>query len=478
MAEYASVPEYSKGNYIHRLYLNRNPLIQGMSHRSSASSALTSRLQQLIAEEDMILSSFARQLGKTGTPTEGISLINDMLTGSDKALKALADIAKHYIEQNAGSGRINFSEEQHRKVIIKNFINILQGRVDSSSVTKDLQEGYNALYKDIIKKINNLTTAGDPERAESAYSFEGRIHELVVVGIFNLNLIRYLSIHKEEIQQETLNIFQQMAIEASAKAVGDQRYTSGQIATGSRYYSHDMSIPLMDMGEGLNIQLKAKPKSSKKEVRLVSGMEIENLISNVDGVDKDAIKTALINQHFWGLKSYKALINSTIKSFPEMGGVYSNLSSADPTALERLDYSKTINVLQPAIPVLESAIFDHLITGISDAMDTHLWIITDKGGYTIIRSSAIISRLMGNTHSLRDITRKGTVVKQTRKGLDELIGSGSLVIKSKSTEAMNLGSYYKKGGSHSKWYQLTSGIADATYNRMKITMTFDYANMK
>lgn len=485
MAEYASAPEYYEtGNYIHRLYLNRNPLIQNINEGDRSTNLANQKLTQLIAEEDSLLSSFAASLGESATPETGLRLINQLLAGSTEALQALAKILIDYIDKHKGNGQINFNTQEARNEIIGSVVGVLEGTYKESSVIQSLQKGYSDLYDAMIKNVNGLlTTSGARfKEVKGAAQLEGYIHELIVVGIFNLNLMNYMSKNQEKIREDILEKFQSMAVEASARAVGDNKYRPDQIAQKGRYYSHDMTIPLSDFGENLNLQLKAKPISKTPEVRVATTMEMSNLISNVHGTDKKAIKTALINQHFWGLSSYKSLVMKTLSSerFSDMQGVYTNLSSIDTTALERLDYSKTLNVLQPVIPVLERAVFDHLISGISDAMNTHLWVITDKSGYTIIRSSAIISRLMGkgNKHSLKDITRKGVVLRQVRKGLDELKGSGKLLLKADSQEAGNISSYYKRGGTRDKWYRLTAGIAHKTYNQAKVTMTFDYANMK
>lgn len=71
----------------------------------------------------------------------------------------------------------------------------------------------------------------------------------------------------------------------------------------------------MDKGMAeLPIQLKAKPRSKEPVIQLTQRMEIENLIEGqTSSVSKAAIKTALINQHFWGTKFYKDLVEETGK---------------------------------------------------------------------------------------------------------------------------------------------------------------------
>ena len=72
MAEYASAPEYYEtGNYIHRLYLNRNPLIQNINEGDRSTNLANQKLAQLIAEENSLLSSFAASLGENATPDNG-----------------------------------------------------------------------------------------------------------------------------------------------------------------------------------------------------------------------------------------------------------------------------------------------------------------------------------------------------------------------------------------------------------------------
>ena len=78
-------------------------------------------------------------------------------------------------------------------------------------------------------------------------------------------------------------------------------------------------------------------------------MEIDNLLSDSGmGYVETVVKTAIINQHFWGTSAYKQLVTATGQGIK----LYSrcHLSSAHPTALERFDESQTLDTLKPVIP--------------------------------------------------------------------------------------------------------------------------------
>lgn len=487
---YSYVPQhYTAGNYLHRLYLAKNPLIADLSLTggfSRAQTELENAYNDLFSREDQMLASFAQQYGAGTSADDGMQFLKNLLAGSETALKEVIDVVKNYVEQS--SGKIDFNDEGVRTVIIEGVKSIMEDKKFSKTPYEtSLQQGYEELYQQLIDGLDQL--AGDTPRItesgkkvgkdiKNAYAFEGFIHELVVTGLFNINLVDYVNSNQTTLRSDIMEIFQNMAVEAAAKAVGDTSVAS-KVKTNGKFSQTDMSIPLSDFGANLNIQLKAKPTSSGKNTNIIlqTSTPMEDLISdNIQGADRLAIKTALINQHFWGLGEYKEQVKKVVSKSPEMSGAYGNLSSARPTALERLDYSTTLDVLHPVIPVLEQAIFYNVVTGIAKEMEAHLYVVTDRSGYAIMRSSSILAELASSGHSEVNVTRKGNVIGTKIKGLDNLKGSGRLSIQPKSTQLSNVTSAFKKGGSHERWYNAISSITDAAYNNMAVTLTFNYAN--
>lgn len=473
--------QYYTGNYLHRLYLAKNALfgsIHSSNDLSQANQALKEAVEELRIKEDQALIGISKLRGTTGSAAEGEQILNQLFRGSNEALQVLIDIVGQYMEKGT---QFDFNDEKNRAILVEAIIDYINQQRDNkkSTVSASLSKQYEKLYDNLISKLNALIFDSG-KNIRSASAFEGYVHEELVNSIFQYNVLQELSTKS----QSDLAGFEEWVadIAAISSSTGNESWSArgGQIKTGKRNSSYDMviHIPIDDYVGDAPIQLKAKPKSRKPEIQLVNKMEIDNLLSDSGmGYAKTVIKTAIINQHFWGTSAYKQLVTATGQALNYTPDA--NLSSAHPTALERFDESQTLDTLKPVIPILENALFYKLITGIHEKIDTLFYVITSTSGYQLMRSSDMIQNMMGLGKRYGETKR--TVGKV--KGLENIKSSGRVKINGSPIVNMSgISELYGEPGRgalpREKWYNQTQNKADDVYSKAAITLTYNYSGMK
>lgn len=473
--------QYYKGNYLHRLYLAKNALfgsIHSSNDLSQANQALKDAVKELKIKEDRALIGISKLRGTTGSAAEGEQILKQLFRGSNEALKALVGIVGQYMEKGV---QFDFNDEKNRKILVEAIIDYINQQKNNkkSTVSANLSKQYEKLYDNLVSKLNALVFDSKKD-IRSASAFEGYVHEELVNSIFQYNVLQELSTKS----QSDLAGFEEWVADVAAisSSTGNKSWEArkGEIRTGKRKYSYDMviHIPIDDYIGDAPIQLKAKPKSRKPEIQLVKKMQIDNLLLDSDmGYAETVIKTAIINQHFWGTSAYKQLVTATGQALNYTPDA--NLSSAHPTALERFDESQTLDTLKPVIPILENALFYKLITGIHKKIDTLFYVVTTTSGYRLMRSSEMIQNMMGL--GKRYGTTKRTVGKV--KGLKNIKSSGRVKIKGKPIVNMSeIPKLYGEPGRgalpREEWYDKTKKKADEVYSKAAITLTYNYSGIK
>lgn len=473
--------QYYTGNYLHRLYLAKNALfgsIHSSNDLSQANQALKEAVEELRIKEDQALIGISKLRGTTGSAAEGEQILNQLFRGSNEALQVLIDIVGQYMEKGT---QFDFNDEKNRVILVEAIIDYINQQRDNkkSTVSANLSKQYEKIYDNLISKLNALVFDSG-KNIRSAYAFEGYVHEELVNSIFQYNVLQELSTKS----QSDLAGFEEWVADVAAisSSTGNESWSvrGGQIKTGKRNSSYDMviHIPIDDYVGDVPIQLKAKPKSRKPEIQLVNKMEIDNLLSDSGmGYAKTVIKTAIINQHFWGTSAYKQLVTATGQALNYTPDA--NLSSAHPTALERFDESQTLDTLKPVIPILENALFYKLITGIHEKIDTLFYVVTSTSGYQLMRSSDLIQNMMGLGKKYG--TTKRTVGKV--KGLENIKSSGRVRINGSPIVNMSgISELYGEPGRgalpREEWYNQTQNKADDVYSKAAITLTYNYSGIK
>ena len=473
--------QYYTGNYLHRLYLAKNALfgsIHSSNDLSQANQALKEAVEELRIKEDQALIGISKLRGITGSAAEGEQILNQLFRGSNEALQVLIDIVGQYMEKGT---QFDFNDEKNRAILVEAIIDYINQQRDNkkSTISASLSKQYEKLYDNLISKLNALVFDSG-KNIRSASAFEGYVHEELVNSIFQYNVLQELSTKS----QSDLAGFEEWVadVAASSSSTGNESWSAreGQIKTGKRNSSYDMviHIPIDDYVGDVPIQLKAKPRSRKPEIQLVNKMEIDNLLSDSGmGYARTVIKTAIINQHFWGTSAYKQLVTATGQALNYTPDA--NLSSAHPTALERFDESQTLDTLKPVIPILENALFYKLITGIHEKIDTLFYVVTSTSGYQLMRSSDMIQNMMGL--GKRYGTTKRTVGKV--KGLENIKSSGRVKINGNPIVNMSgISELYGEPGRgalpREEWYNRTENKADDVYSKAAITLTYNYSGIK
>ena len=473
--------QYYTGNYLHRLYLAKNALfgsIHSSNDLSQANQALKEAVKELRIKEDQALIGISKLRGTTGSVDEGKQILNQLFRGSNEALQALVDIVRQYMEKGI---QFDFNDKENREILVKAIIDYINKQRDNkkSTVSSNLSKQYEKLYDNLVSKLNALVFDSG-KNIRSASAFEGYVHEELVNSIFQYNVLQELSTKS----QSDLAGFEEWVADVAAisSSTGNESWSArgGQIKIGKRNSSYDMAIhiPIDNYVGDAPIQLKAKPKSRKPEIELVKKMEIDNLLSDSGmGYAKTVIKTAIINQHFWGTSAYKQLVTATGQALNYTPDA--NLSSAHPTALERFDESQTLDTLKPVIPILENALFYKLITGIHEKIDTLFYVVTSTSGYQLMRSSDMIQNMMGL--GKRYGTTKRTLGKV--KGLKNIKSSGRVKMTGGPIVNMSgISELYGEPGRgalpREEWYDKTQDKADEVYSKAAITLTYNYSGIK
>lgn len=486
MAMTGAGQEWVTGSYLHRLYLNRNPLFSS-GHTSSDTSKidtiLTKRVEGLKKKENELLDALAKQFGGSSAEKKtGDSIIYDLFAGSDTALKQMIECIKPLLKKGE---KFDLSLKENREKIKTAIVNCLLGEKEANSKyeKEELAELYENAYQEVIKEIGDIINDSKKSASGNLYAYEGFLFEPLVKQIYVCNVLDEVNKLKDPREQKD---FLNWATDVTKIALltGDERWSveEGDI-TGprDRNSSYDIVLNVKVDGEikGLPVQLKAKPKSKEPVIQMVQRMEIDTLLDQelTNSVTKKAVKTALINQHYWGTKSYKNLVEATMKKKGEKEDL--NIRSAHPTALERFDTSQTLEVLQPMIPILSRAIFSKLVIGISNKLEdrTLVWVVAAPSGYQLMRSSSILEAMMG--------MEEHEMVNGKEKGLKGIQSSGRMKYKvdSKSENIVDtqVEEFYGDPGtgglSRAEWYANTANTVDKVYERMAITLSFNYSGV-
>ena len=95
---------WTTGNYLHRLYLDRNPLVSGVNLSSDNSewmNLLETKRTELKSKEDAALIQFDSFItGRQGSVKGGLEKIKNILKGSSGVVNTLNGIAQTAYEQN------------------------------------------------------------------------------------------------------------------------------------------------------------------------------------------------------------------------------------------------------------------------------------------------------------------------------------------------------------------------------------------
>lgn len=469
---------YLSGSYLHRMYLDKNALFSSINSSNDfriVDDLLRKKISLLRRNEDELLTAYAAQYGDGSnvTPQGGLTLISLMLKGSDKALEGLNIAINGLFRDNDGSFDIRDSDniDEIREAIVSRIDRQMNPNISKKS--KQLGKLYEQLHETMIEGINSVLKDKD-KMSKSMPAIKGFLHEEIVNSLYIYNILESVSqLDESQIQQ-----FEEWCYDIGTLASFEgNKHATVHGVKSNRHASYDMSIKVKvdNKIREIPVQLKAKPKAKNTDIELHTKMELDNLISKTvkDTIQLKAVKTALINQHYWGSKAYKTKVRESAKA-NNYSGIDGNISSVHPTAIERFDESKTLDSLRPVIPIVERAVLYGLITGIDDKINTLLYVVTKPDGYEIMRSSKILSNLFG----LDDESGENVHIK----GIDALNTKGTFKYKD-GTAVINdeiIQMYGEPGKplySQQEWFDMTNKAVEETYRKIRITVSLNYGQM-
>lgn len=465
---------WTTGNYLHRLYLDRNPLVSGVnlsSDNTELTSLLQTKIDELKRKEDAALIQFDSFItGETGSAIGGLRKIKNILKGSSGIVNTLNEIAQTAYEQNPD---LDISTEEGKSIITDLIVKYFNGEYSNNNYDKQLGKVYSQIYDNLVSEINSLTSGKD--NVSSLSGFKGLANEKLIHALMNYNI--YNALEKSNNKASIDRAIEKLKDEAYlvSKNVGDNFV----VGTNRRSSVDEIiTIPLEDGIGEVPIQLKTKPKSNETSIQFVQRMEIDNLLMEAreDTVTRRAIKTALINQHYWASGFYKRLVRGAAKN--QEYDLPGNFNSIHPTAIERLDTESVIDPLKGVVKPFAAAIMYNVITGIEDKIKVLFYVVVYRDGYTIIRSSDLLRSIFGK-NGIKD------------SAIDNMKTSGRMRIKSEPIIDESVEEFFSKPGrdgfrsnaivgapyERDEWYNETAGIVDSVYQKMAVTLSFNYGKI-
>lgn len=467
---------WTTGNYLHRLYLDRNPLVSGVNLSSDNvewMNLLETKISELRGKEDTALIQFDSFItGSQGSVNGGLRKIKNILKGSSGVVNTLNEIAQKAYEQNPD---LDIGSEEGKGKIVDLIIQYFNDEYGPNSQLYDKELGkiYSDVYEALVNEINSLTT--NKGNISSLSGFKGLANEKLIHALMNYNI--YNALESSDNKASIDRAIERLKDEAYliSKNIGDNF-----IAGTNRRSSVDevIKIPLEDgLGE-IPIQIKTKPKSNETSIQFVQRMEIDNLMMEAkeDTVTRRAIKTALINQHYWASGFYKRLVRGAAKN--QGYDLPGNINSIHPTAIERLDEDAVIDPLKGIVKPFAASIMYNIVTGIEDKIKVLFYIVVSRNGYTIIRSSDLLKNMFGKNG-----------IKNN--AIDNMKTSGRMRIKSEPIIDESVEEFFSKPGrdgfrsnaivgapyERDEWYNETAGIVDSVYQKMAVTLSFNYGKI-
>ncbi len=464
---------WTTGNYLHRLYLDRNPLLSGVNLASDNSrliEELQMRIDELKKKEDTALIKFDSFItGESGTALGGLRRLKDVLRGSSGVVNTLNDISKRAYEEYPD---LNIGSEEGKQIITNYVINYFNDSYSTNNNgDKELSKVYSNIYDGLIEEINNLPYG--KENVTNLSGFKGLVNEKLIHALMNYNIYNALEDNSNK-----------SSIDRAIEKLKDEAYyvsqNIGDSFVNGRRSSIDeiIRVPLEDGIGEIPIQLKTKPKSNETTIQFVQRMEIDRLLSeaSIDSIAKAAIKTALINQHYWASGFYKRLVEGAAKK--QNYSLPGNFNSIHPTAIERLDDDAVLDPLKGITKSFASAIMYSVVTGISKEIKVLFYIVVSRDGYTIIRSSDLLKSMFG-----KNGIKNNTIENMKNSGRMRIAGE-PIIDKSvedyfsqDDTEGYRRNAVVRSPYPRSEWYANTADIVNSVYQKMGITLSFNYGKI-
>ena len=449
---------YRSGYYLHRLYLTENPLLQQNSVEGK-----TDRVKKLVEKqidilrqkEDIALKNLAQAfLGPDNATAEnGLHFLEDFVSGDGKSL--LNKIIQAFIDtpHDTETNKYIFSEEQQSR-IIKATIDALEDRFGGTrqEFDKSIDSWQSKLEKSLME-IKFDSKKGDLITSRPAAALEGDFFERIVPVYFNL-------LFEEVLKSNNGRLEDWMMLDA--EFTGQNRVENAVLALDKKQpFDVNIKLSLDDIVNYLPIQVKAKPMSMSKEINLYTHMNIVDLIGNsLTTGQQDALRTAIINQHYWSQGAYRDKVDAVAKKLD----VSVFKGRGHPTAIERLDVNNTLGPMKPVVPLMRYAIIYNLITGINNVTDQLLYIIVGKGKTSaVLRSSDIIRDVLNDVMSLGISGHAVGKIESKEKNIKVPTFIDTSIYRD-----------YTHVTGRRAWYSTTAPKMEQMFNKITVTATLNY----
>ena len=442
---------YSSGNYLHRLYLDQNPLIAGVGSSNldqNAKQLLQKQIEELRVKEDIALTALAKAYKWGDTPEAGIDFLNKVLLDSSDLLDQLVvNVVDSY---DSEIGKYTFDREETQNKIIEDTIKTMNNKFDLGERKGELDTITSQLVSALEKDLRSISFTDREGKGIYAAALEGFLMERVVASLFNFEFAKTL-----KAQGKSFNDWIERNV--LAEYTGNDSLANANI-TKNKKQTYDVNITMDNIS--LPVQIRAKPKSGKPNMTMYTRMQLSNLVNaSLKKAQIDALKTAIINQHYWAQGAYRHKVQQIVQSTGYQGDYV--LTGAHPTAIERMNEQATINVLRPVIPLMRYAIYYNLVAGVNQQVEQLIYLVinrTKNSNGAVLRSSDMLKSLLGNPETL------------TAHGHTKVDGVQGFA----SAQIMN---DIKQGMRRDRWYSRTSGIVGNVLDKTRVTIELNYADM-
>lgn len=442
---------YASGNYLHRLYLDQNPLIASVTSTSmnqKAKQLLEGQIRELRLREDVALTALAQAYKWGNTPEAGIDFLNQVLLQSADLLdKLVANVVSSY---NTDIGKYTFEKPETQEKIIQDTVKMLNSQFNLGERKGELDTVASQLASALEKDLRSISFTNVKDKAIYAAALEGFLMERVIAALFNYKFAEVFKVQGKSfndwINRNVMSLY-----------TGNDPLTNANI---TRMHKEPFDVVVSIDKIDLPIQVRAKPKSGQPEMKMWTRMQLSNLVNDsLHQGQIDALKTALINQHYWAQGAYRHKVEQIVQNTGYQADYV--LKGAHPTAIERLNEQSTINVLRPVLPLMRYAIYYNLITGINKEVDQLIYLVVNRtrnSNGAVLRSSDMIEALLNSPE---------VVTTHGHTKVDGVQGFANSQILNDIRQGMR----------RDRWYSRTSGIVGNVLDKTRITVELNYADM-
>lgn len=448
--------------YVHRLYMDRNPIINksliGESISREGKRDLDAIIKEVEKNENYILGLLSDAFGYGKSYSQGEKILLEIVSNTSNIMKAAYNII--YDEKIIGDytrGKIKKTgilpelRDEIRKQLSDEAIKLFSDE-DYDEVSKELAKNLQQLIEGSLSP-NNIKEFKTKKMAVSQpAAVLGSLFERLIASGLQKKYIEALNSRSSDMA----NWIRNNAVRASVEAINFASYTGDLKATSSYAYrgmterSYDILVKFNE-NDLLPIQAKMITEQDKKSINIVSNAKIENFINyaNINNIGIDYLRFAIIHQHYFSNDEYSKKVKRAQKK--NGYGGYNPSEATKATAIELLDVENTMSILKPAVNIMRCGVTYNFLRGVEEHPRPLFYLLGNIGGSgSLLRMSDILKAFKNGQY----ITMTSSGELDIQKAIDNYGGDKKGIL------------------NREEWYNKTNEAK--ALGKIKVTMSFNY----